>query len=293
MVKQRRYISGFVAISGLLCPGYAFAQLQTADPDYSDLIEAHQRDQEKRDEEFWEPLFESVVSEADNTAPSASAAALHASAEPHYASHSAVFLPDEDGRGGLLLLPQDHEFVEQVRARGCETSGLETAHLEPNGSALTSRASSFALRGAPSACKGLGFSFGAAGDEDTQDFELYLSPAVGDCTDGSCKMRGVKGEIRLGEFKELEEDKNGWYMYAAADGTRVVWDERPDSLRNLKEAVDVSDSFTMGDVEAGVMLSRGRADVSLNYVHRRSKFQTWTEKVVDNADYVGVKVTFD
>ena len=293
MVKNRRYISSFVAISGLLCPGFAVAQLQTADPDYSDLIEAHQREQEKRDQEFWQPLFETVIAETEEVAPSASAAALHASSSNEYASQSAVFLPDEDGHGGILLLPQNHKFVEQVRARGCQTTGLEAAHLENNGVSVTNRASSFALRGAPSECQGLGFSFAAAGEEDTQDFELFLSPAVGDCADGSCRMRGVKGEIRLGEFKELQEDKNGWYMYAAADGTRVVWDERPDSLRNIKEAVDVSDTLTMGDLEAGVMLSRGRADVSLNYVHRRSKFQTWTEKVVDNADYVGVKVSFD
>ena len=49
----------------------------------------------------------------------------------------------------------------------------------------------------------------------------------------------------------------------------------------------------MGDLEAGIMLSRGTADVSLNYVHRRAKFENWSEKVVDNADYIGVKLSFD
>ncbi|MEM9234150.1 MAG: hypothetical protein AAGA69_07925, partial [Pseudomonadota bacterium] len=245
---------------------------------------------DRQQEEMWRPLLEVVLEEVE--AEQQAVAPVLTAADQH-ASRGALFLPDDDGKGGLLLLPRNDEFEMAVQSRNCRGNLPSSDNFENQAAAMVGESASFALRGAPSACEGTGIAFASAGEQDQQDVGLYLSPALAECADGACTLRGVKGEIRVGELQSAEDGKGGWYMYAAADGTRVVWEERPSGILDLQNSIDVSDSLTMGDIEAGIMLSRGTADLSLNYVHRRAKFSTWEEKVVDNEDYVGVKLTFD
>lgn len=283
MTAMRKNIAIIVGLVGLGLTGPAAAQLTESTIDYSELIAEHER---RVDEQMWRPLLEVVLDEIEEEAPAMTA-------DDQHASRSAVFLPDENGAGGLLLLPRKEEFAAAMLPRGCSSNLPSSDGLESRAAVIAGEGASFALKDAPSGCENAGFSFASEGAQDEQDVEVYLSPALAECADGACTLRGVKGEIRVGELHDNEDGKGGWYMYAAADGTRVVWEERPTGLLDLQDAVEVKDSLTMGDLEAGIMLSRGTADVSLNYVHRRSKFETWDEKVTDNADYVGVKISFD
>lgn len=295
-MNKRLHIIGLIGITGIFLP--ALTAAQTSDPfqdsqlNYDHLIEEHRQQEEMQ----WRPLLELVQEEPEIKAkrPLATSVELHANAESHLDAASALFFPDETGNGGLLLIPANHSFVNRLKARECRSAPKpDTPGFDSHSAAAVGEATSFALRGAPSDCEAQGLTFEAIGADNEQDVGLSLSTALTECVDGQCKLRGVKGEIRVGEFEQTEDGRGGWYMYAAADGTRVVWDERPSGFTDLKDAVDVSDSLTMGDIEAGIMLSRGTADVSINYVRRTAKFQTWDTKVVDNADYIGVKVSFD
>ncbi len=289
MFAMRKYISVIAGLSCLTAGSIASAQLVESDIDYSQLLEDHKRQQEEQ----WRPLFEVMLLEDDETVETPAQSRL--ASEDTHASQTALFLPDEDGKGGLLLLPRKDEFdfILSANNKTCSDARPSSDQLQNRAAAYAGDGASFALRGVPSDCDTGGFAFSSEGQNDESDIGVYLSPALAECLDGACTLRGVKGEIRVGELKESEDGKNSWYMYAAADGTRVVWDERPSGILDLQNSVDVSDSLTMGDLEAGILLSRGTADLSLNYVHRRSKFSTWDDKVVDNADYIGVKISFD
>lgn len=292
-MSRQAKIFGLIGLSGIALPCAAAAQMSTGEIDYSALV---QEKPQAVNDESWRPLLEVVLKETEHQAPAANALARHASAETmSYASRGAMFLPDENGKGGTLFLPANQELVSRLNNGGCQTLTVTSPSLDPSGAVMAGEGASFSLSAMPSDCQTPGISFDNSSDKDApQDVELHLSPALADCGDGSCRMRGVKGEIRVGEFREsADAEGSGWYMYAAADGTRVVWDERPSGFADLPNAIEVSDSLTMGDLEAGIMLSRGTADVSLNYVHRRAKFENWSEKVVDNADYIGVKLSFD
>lgn len=226
----------------------------------------------------------------------AAAAALGEGRDP--LGDVALVLGDEaGGADGFAIVPLDgfRDANEANASCGAQASADAAAKEEGVRSLLASgRGASLSLDEAVTTCTAAQFSLNAERPVDDQDFSVRLSPELGRCPDGACSLRGVKGEIRLGESGIAPGgEKRGWYVYAGADGTLVVWDERPSSLSRLADTVDVRDTLTMGDIEAGVMLSRGPADLSLSFVHRRSQFETWDETVVDNEDFVGIKLSFD
>lgn len=284
-MKKCDYIAVFMMSSSFLLGQAAIAQPVSADIDYSELLDAHDRQQE----EFWRPLLDVVLEDAEDVSPEGAQILLN----HHHAARGAVFLPADNTSSLINILPKNSQFEQLPAVSKCQSNNAAGDNAKARAAAYAGDGASFALRGAPSDCEGGFLAVSSAGQKDEQDLGVYLSPALAECADGACTLRGVKGEIRVGEFTEHNKGAGGWYMYAAADGTRVVWEERPSGILELDKAVDVSDSLTMGDLEAGIMLSNGPADVSLNYVHRRTKFQTWDDKVVDNSDYVGVKISID
>jgi hypothetical protein len=122
--------------------------------------------------------------------------------------------------------------------------------------------------------------------------EIAFSPEVGACPDGACTLRRFKGEVRLRQSDPVDGTPSGWYLFAGADNKMVVWDGARPAMSNLDD-IELHDRVTMGDIEAGISLNRGRADVSIAYVHRQSKYRSWDQDVTDNMDFVGVSLTMD
>lgn len=279
-------IVSILAVNSPLTP--AWAQDDVGAVDYSDLIEERRRQQEA---EQWRPLLEAVLAEVEETAPAVTAADRHASV-------SAVSIANEpQAPGRLMFVPQGSEFEQAISAHvaaQCSRPPTTERQLDEASAAIQQGASvGFSLSQPQSRCQGSSISLVSERRQDQRDFELRLSPELSSCASGACQVRGVKGEVRLGEMDGENDDGKGWYVFAGADGTLVVWDERPTGFSNLQDVVDVRDTFAMGDIEAGIMLNRGAADLSLSYVHRETRYRTWNDRFEDNEDYFGLKLTID
>ncbi|WP_148235249.1 hypothetical protein [Parvularcula bermudensis] len=283
-VSNRQAVCGLLA-GTVMMTGISHAQPIGAAPDYQALLD------ERRYEQSWAPLLE----EASSAAADGEGGALPLSGPA----------PEDNAASGLTFhahqtaatLPQGYaQFLKEAEAaQTCQLVRAVADQFDTRAAmAAVGNGASFAF-GQADHCSPNTLRFSASGADDNQDVGFTLAPEITHCVDGGCTVRGFKGEIRVGELiTDQAKGQAGWYMYAAADGTRVTWDRQTaQGLSDIAQSVDVADSMTMGDLEAGLMINRGPADLSLNYVRRRSKFQTWEDKIVDNEDYVGVKLSVD
>lgn len=144
-------------------------------------------------------------------------------------------------------------------------------------------------------CSQSAVKIGAAPDGHSgADVSLSLFPELAQCADGQCSLQRVKGRITFGENgTALDGAPQGWYVFAGADGKILAWDNAPGEALGIGGQVALQDRVTMGDVEAGLALTRGPADLSLSFIHRESKFQTWDTRIIDNEQFVGLKLTVD
>lgn len=107
-------------------------------------------------------------------------------------------------------------------------------------------------------------SFDNPGMGEQLDVSITPRAAVSVGPDGSAA--GAGAEVRIGRHLDQEATQSTWYMFAGADRRALLYD--PAEGMDLKNGVLLTQREVVGDMQAGVAMRFGDADVSLAYVRR-------------------------
>lgn len=133
----------------------------------------------------------------------------------------------------------------------------------------------------------------SAGDDATGlGFDVGVVPRMSMSQDGEFEQRSFGGEIRIGQnFDQRGEasEDGSWYLFAAADGEALVY--QPDDDRNFSNRMALRDQVTVGDLQAGVSLSRGGGQLSLSYIRREVSYRDRVAKGSEDEDFAGLSFT--
>ena len=107
--------------------------------------------------------------------------------------------------------------------------------------------------------------FETVGRGEQLDVSFTPHAAVSLGPDGSAA--GAGAEVRVGRYlAESLADRPSWYIFAGADRRALLYD--PAQGVDFAEAVSLTRREVIGDLQAGVAVRIGEADLSLAYVRR-------------------------
>jgi hypothetical protein len=110
--------------------------------------------------------------------------------------------------------------------------------------------------------------FESSGQGDQLDVSVTPRAAVSLGPDGSAA--GAGAEVRVGRHLQVNNDASPtWYVFAGADRRALLYD--PAQGMDLKDGVYLTRREVIGDMQAGVAMRVGDADVSVAYVRREYK----------------------
>jgi hypothetical protein len=120
------------------------------------------------------------------------------------------------------------------------------------------------------------FAFGASGERTGLGVDVQVAPRARVERDrGGADTTRAGAEVRLGQ-NLTDRDQRGtdiaapsWYFFVGADGEALVWNVAD---RRSMSGVALRDQATVGDLQAGVAMSRGGGQMSLGLVERRTSF---------------------
>lgn len=134
--------------------------------------------------------------------------------------------------------------------------------------------------------------FSAGGAQTGFGFDVGVVPRFSMNKDGEFKQRRVGGEIRIGQnFDQRGENiqAESWYIFAGADGEALVYE--PDNERDFTSRMALRDQVTVGDMQAGVSISRGGGQISLSYIHREVEYKERNVRGEETEDFAGISFT--
>ncbi|MEM9738933.1 MAG: hypothetical protein AAF829_03625 [Pseudomonadota bacterium] len=138
------------------------------------------------------------------------------------------------------------------------------------------------------------FTLGASREETGLAFDLNLVPSVSYQEEGEFETRRVGAEIRLGrDFDQRGTDAvaDSWYVFAGTEGEALVWEAGEYGFTNVTSAMALRDQVTVGDLQAGVSIQRGRGQLSLSYIRREVEWRDRNGGASTNENFAGVSFT--
>ncbi|MEL6955222.1 MAG: hypothetical protein AAFO88_01145 [Pseudomonadota bacterium] len=138
------------------------------------------------------------------------------------------------------------------------------------------------------------FAFGAPREETGLAFDLNLVPSVSYQEEGEFETRRVGAEIRLGrdfDQRGTQAVADSWYVFAGTEGEALVWEAGEYGFSNVAGAMALRDQVTVGDMQAGVSIQRGRGQLSLSYIRREVEWRDRNGGASTNEDFAGVSFT--
>lgn len=139
----------------------------------------------------------------------------------------------------------------------------------------------------------LGLSIAADSARTGLGFDVGLAPRVAIREGGDLKAQRFGGEVRFGQGMLNSSNKpEGWYIFVGADGEALVWDADMDRLGvDSLSDMQVTDQLTVGDLQAGVSIQRGRGELSFSYIRREIQFSDRNRSLSDSEDFAGITFT--
>ncbi|MEL6662316.1 MAG: hypothetical protein AAFR33_04870 [Pseudomonadota bacterium] len=138
------------------------------------------------------------------------------------------------------------------------------------------------------------FAFGAPREETGLAFDLNLVPSVSYQEEGEFETRRVGAEIRLGrdfDQRGTQAVADSWYVFAGTEGEALVWEAGEYGFSNVTGAMALRDQVTVGDMQAGVSIQRGRGQLSLSYIRREVEWRDRNGGASTNEDFAGISFT--
>lgn len=136
-------------------------------------------------------------------------------------------------------------------------------------------------------------SFSALSEQTGFGFDVGIAPRVEITRDGPYASRRFGGEVRIGQnFDKRGEEgpASAWYLFAGADGEALVWE--PDQAGGVASGeMALRDKVTVGDIQAGVSIQRGKGQLSFSYIRREVEYHERNLGASENEDFAGVTFT--
>ncbi|MEM1106500.1 MAG: hypothetical protein AAGH87_08925 [Pseudomonadota bacterium] len=138
------------------------------------------------------------------------------------------------------------------------------------------------------------FALGARREETGLAFDFNLIPSLSYEEDGEFESRRVGAEIRLGrnfDQRGTAAAADSWYIFAGTEGEALVWEAGEYGFSNVVDAMALRDQVTVGDMQAGLSIQRGRGQLSLSYIRREVEWRDRNGGASMDEDFAGVSFT--
>lgn len=138
------------------------------------------------------------------------------------------------------------------------------------------------------------FALGAPREDTGLAFDLNLVPSVSYAEEGEFETRRVGAEIRLGrdfDQRGSQAVADSWYVFAGTEGEALVWEAGEYGFSNVAGAMALRDQVTVGDLQAGVSIQRGRGQLSLSYIRREVEWRDRNGGASTDEDFAGISFT--
>lgn len=137
-------------------------------------------------------------------------------------------------------------------------------------------------------------SFSAPSAQTGFGFDVGIAPRLEIVRDGQYASRRFGGEVRIGQNfdkRGQEGPASAWYLFAGADGEALVWE--PDQAGGSVTGGEMAlrDKITVGDIQAGVSIQRGKGQLSFSYIYREVEYHERNMSARENEDFAGVTFT--
>ncbi len=131
--------------------------------------------------------------------------------------------------------------------------------------------------------------FESRGQGEQLDVSVTPRAAVSVGPDGSAA--GAGAEVRVGRYLAGSlRDYPSWYVFAGADRRALLYD--PAQGMDFNRAVYMTHREVIGDIQAGVAVRVGEADLSLAYVRRNYRYVVGVDKFRESDDFGAVTVNW-
>jgi hypothetical protein len=110
-------------------------------------------------------------------------------------------------------------------------------------------------------------------------------------------VTGQGTEVRIGQGLGISQDNrhlpyhSGWYLFAASDGRAVTWTPASDPSRP-GGALRLENGVQIGDIQAGVAMSRGALQTSFSVVKRTVKSFVGPFRTSADGSFAGITLSW-
>lgn len=124
--------------------------------------------------------------------------------------------------------------------------------------------------------------------------DAAIVPSVTYTQEGKFETRRYGAELRIGrDFDQRGSDAvaDSWYIFAGTEGEALVWEAGEYGMSNVTGAVALRDQVTVGDMQAGVSVQRGKGQLSLSFIRREVQWSDRNGGAERDEDFAGVSFT--